>query len=178
MKRATMLFLLIIPHAILPALGWSDTASEKPVYTDSLMVDLVPTIIAAVNGSVVLDIEAQTAIDRYWSAFFSYETGTIGGRTMFDLEMGPQVRPWGGYLTGAWVGLYPGVGSFSTLTETDWIAGLSADVGWEWIFDPGLILGLSAGASWYSGSTSLSGLLASASVHIGYGFSAPSLHGK
>jgi hypothetical protein len=173
MRRAATFLLMVLVSVACAA-----EARGAP-YEDSLVFDLVPTITALAGGSFVLDVEAQTAIDGTWSISFGWEAGSLSGQAMFDLQIGPQIRPWGGYLTGAYVGVYPGFGSFTvSASQTDWIAGVTAEAGYEWVFDPGIVLGLSAGASWYSGSTPLSGFLGVVALRVGYAFSVAELHAR
>lgn len=157
------------------------TSSQDEKYrkkNGAFIVRPLPTIVAAVSGFLDIVIEGQTALSKEWALTAIDEFGLISGVFLFSLQVGPQFRPFGTYLNGYFIGLYPGIGCLTDYTDWIWFFSITAETGYQWVFDSGFVLGLTTGFSYLTINPYISGIKWNISAHIGFAITDPLVKAK
>jgi len=145
---------------------------------DALMVDVFPTLVGAAEGYTDIVFEGQTAFSRQWALASIGEVGSISGIQVFNLQIGPQLRPFGAYLNGFLLGVYPGFGYLSLYPISIWFFSFTGETGYQWVFKSGFVLGLTTGFTYLNVSPYLSAFKWDLGANVGFAFADPFIAAK
>ena len=111
-------------------------------------VPLVRT--ALIDKGFEIAIQCQAAFTSRFGGTCINHVSSIDGELRWVGFFGPQFHPFGQYLHGVLVGVYPGAGWAGGESESRWLFAASAEVGYQWVGSGGLTLGLTTGGSLYA----------------------------
>ena len=152
-----------------------DAGDSEPIRDGAFILRPLPLILGALIGVTDIVFEGQSAFTEQFALTAIGEIALIGPIFGTSLVVGPQWRPFGGYLEGFFVGVYPGFMLFTDGLSSLTVFAAKAEIGWQWVFDSGFLLAASTGGTYVGAGTLFSGTVFNISAHFGFAFPDPLL---
>jgi hypothetical protein len=130
-------------------LSFSEEGVETGIAGDSkrnvaLLWRPLSTLDGALRGFYAFTLEGEIAFSRHWALDSIVDLRFNNEFQLAWLQVGPQFRPKGEYLKGFLMGISPGILYGTVFSDEAWLATLTLEAGYQWIFRSGFVLGLTA----------------------------------
>lgn len=140
-KIAIIVIMLIITmSASSQAIDETKLADAKKVYKNAIVMRPLATIISLSNHMADFVSEGQTANNNKLSSVTICESGIYSTASFLGLNVGVNYNPGGNYLSGLYIGAYPGV-SLVYANKFYLGANIMLELGCQYVFEGGFLIG-------------------------------------